>query len=949
MRAGSKATDGTVTVRASSNPSRFPAVPVVLVLLVITLVWVSISVHLFQERAQDEAAAIQDSGNLARGFSENINRLIEGVDQIIKVLRAAYAQNPAAFDLARLAPANEILDDLTLQISLVDTAGIMTMGNLPITGRVDLSDREHVRVQFSTPQDMLFISKPVLGRVSDKWSIQFTRKLFGPGGGLAGVIIVSLDPSYLSRFYSSLEIGHGSILLVGLDDGVIRVRAPALEHATGTKLSDATMQRLRGGPANGSFYSVSALNGVARIVSYRRLEGQRLAVIVGLAANEVFANYHRDVVTYLVAGGVLTGLIGGVGSILIRQRRRLLASQERLRVTVENISQGIIMIDGRGQVPVINRRAMELLELPRELMRADLRFHEILDWQLAHGEYDENDTTLHPDGPGAQTYERTRPNGTTLDVRNQFLPDGGVVRTLTDITERKRTEHDLADARNSAEAATRAQSEFLAMMSHEIRTPMNGVIGMAGLLLDSPLQPEQRRFAETLRDAADSLLRILDDILDFSKLEADRLEFERIDCNVEQVVGSVVELMAVEAAKKGLQIRTRVAPGIPSRLTGDPGRLRQVLLNLVGNGVKFTEKGSVTIEAELLGRAGGKARVGFAVRDTGIGIDATAQANLFQQFSQVDRSISRRFGGTGLGLAISRRLVEHMDGSIGVSSAPGQGTVFRFDVLLDVATAPPVAGPPQPAPPVAVAARRLRILLAEDNATNRLVAVTRLKMMGHRVDSVASGQEAIEAVRSVPYDLVLMDVMMPEMDGLTATRAIRGLQGAAADIPIVAMTANVFLQHQQECVAAGMDDFLGKPIMPQQLAAVIGRAAAGTLRCKRDPAAVAQAVSPDAAGFRQLVSDFGADIAQALLGTFAQEAAARMARMHDLLRGRDWEGLACEAQALKAAAATIGLAVLAGQADELGRASMPDHADAAFSRLADALARVRSDLGGAIG
>ena len=243
--------------------------------------------------------------------------------------------------------------------------------------------------------------------------------------------------------------------------------------------------------------------------------------------------------------------------------------------------------------------------------------------------------------------------------------------------------------------------------------------------------------------------------------------------------------------------------------------------------------------------------------------------------------------------------------------------------------------------PPGVPARRLRILLAEDNGTNRLVAVTRLKMMGHRVDAVANGQEAVEAVQKLPYDLVLMDVMMPEMDGLTATRLIRGLPGPVAEIPIVALTANVFLSHQQECVAAGMDGFLGKPIMPPQLAAMLDKAAAGALRPGRDAAPAPAAAAPDTvdeAGFRRLVADVGPELANALLATFTAEARARLAAMREMLARPDWRGLEGEAQALKAAAAAIGLAGLAAQADGLGRGTPPEAAGGILSRLSEAVA-----------
>jgi signal transduction histidine kinase/CheY-like chemotaxis protein len=471
-----------------------------------------------------------------------------------------------------------------------------------------------------------------------------------------------------------------------------------------------------------------------------------------------------------------------------------------------------------------------------------------------------------------------------------------------------------------ADAATRAKSEFLAVMSHEIRTPMNGVLGMAHLLLDTPLTAGQRRQVETLRDSGQALLTILNDILDFSKMEAGKLELSAEDFELERVVRSVTALMTPRASEKRLALRTSVASDLPTALRGDAGRLRQVLLNLVGNAIKFTDTGEVCVEIALSGAPGERVPLRITVRDTGIGIPPEAQARLFQEFTQVDASTTRRFGGTGLGLAICRRIVLAMGGEISVESRPGGGSTFTAQVTLDRAKAPVAAEPGVPERSV----RPLRILLAEDHPVNREVALGLLKRYGHAVTVVTDGAEAVAAARAGGFDVILMDVHMPGMDGTEASRIIRGFPTPAGRVPIVALSASVLKDEVDLCFQAGMDEFLAKPIDPAALSRVLSRLAASDTPASTTPApAPAAEALLDDAYLSALVDALGAPHVATLAAALPEEMALHLRQLTPIPPGCDVTMLRAPAHALKGVAANLGLtalATLAGVVEEAARA-----------------------------
>ncbi|MBK3396395.1 MULTISPECIES: ATP-binding protein [Methylobacterium] len=909
---------------------------------------------------RDYERTIRDARSTAeavvQALGQEANRLVSSVDML---LSAAAARVDAHTFGANPSYTRQLLSGLMAHVPAVmgvrvldgTTAGVLYgQGGVGTEGRP--SDAELVRSALAMGQSELAVGWPTRIGPADSWFVSVARLVMPRPGETPLVAVADLSLTELQRLYGRLDLGPNGAIGLLRSDGVILVRHPYAPDKVGLSVAGGALMRAAAGVAGGTYDgSASPIDGVSRYGSFQRVAGAPLLVTTGVSKDETLAAWRegvrQDAAVVLGISTVLVGLGFGLTRAMLRHRdleaeaRRaagmLSAGEARYRLLAENTSELIVLAHDDGRRSYVSPAVRRLLGYtPEEVVamrlrdcvhREDLALLVTQARRLAAGEPQVSVVCRARHRTGAWIWVE----GAFRRIPGAAPGEPAIIATFRDVGERQRHARALEEARIAAERASQAKSDFLASMSHEIRTPLNGVIGYADLLLaDRTLPGRHRRYVDRIAAAGGALLTVVDDILDFSRIEAGGIALSEVPFAPAALVDNAASIVRGLSEPKGLALDVALDPAVPDWVRGDPDRLRQILLNLLNNAVKFTPAGRVAVRVEA---EGGSLR--FCVSDTGIGIAPEQHGRLFQRFSQVDGSIRRQYGGSGLGLAICKGLVELMGGTIGVESRTGAGSTFWFRVPLPACPAPAAEaaeGRPRPVHPA-------RLLLVEDVPINQDLARAVLEAEGHNVDVAGDGAAAIEAVRAKTYDLVLMDVQMPGMDGLTATRTIRAMAGPAGTVPIVAMTANVLPAQIETFRAAGMDGHVGKPFKRAELAAAIARHRADGGETAPVPTLV------DVEAFAAARSLMGRERIDGLLGMLATELDQRFRS-----RSSDRAGLAHDAHAMISAAGLLGFTGLSDLCREieeacLSGADLPDlqrRIDAARAAALDQIETLRA-------
>ncbi len=683
------------------------------------------------------------------------------------------------------------------------------------------------------PAPALAISAPLINFATSERGLSFARPLqLAPGKRV--LVVAEVPLSIIATILAQSVQIPGLVVTLERDDGQLLASVPPNDAQLGQLLAaPLPAEALRGAPVR----AAARLDGVPSILAARPSLYRTVRISAGIAMNAALADWRQDRNLILGAAAAFIVMLLAAGCAAHWQLGRL--EQARLEIArakeimdraLASMADGFLLCDAQDRVVAWNARYLEMFPWLRPVIGVGVSFERFVDVAapaimpddlVKRQAWRERRLEIHRSGDGM--FEQELSDGSVIHTVERRTPDGGVVSVMRDIT---KAERELARAKTAAEASNHAKSQFLAAMSHEIRTPLNGVLGMNSLLLKTELSDEQRSYARTIRSSGKALLTLINDILDLSKVEAGKLELVTGEFDPRRLVEEVAASVATRAQEKRLGFNVQFQSGLPAVLQGDEGRLRQVLFNLIGNAVKFTERGSVSVDVSHRVLENDCVELDVAVRDTGIGIAADVLPTLFQRFIQADSGIARRYGGSGLGLAISRGLVDLMGGRIDVETEVGLGSTFRVTLALRRGHSTRLVVADTQFDTGGDMVGGLRVLVAEDNEVNQLVIRAMLEQQGHHCEVACDGLEAVAMVQASPYDLVLMDIQMPNLDGMAAARRIRALNDSVAQIPIVALTANAMVEDRKAYMEAGMDDHVSKPVEAKALAQAMARALA---------------------------------------------------------------------------------------------------------------------------